>query len=98
MIQRLWLFGFIILAEAVIVVFLWFLATSLPLFYTTLVIITTLALLFWWRRTVWKEKQKIYDAETLSKQKRATLLLATKIIGLLLLVTYVGFLISVAVG
>jgi len=98
MIQRLWLFGLIILAEAVIVVFLWFLATSLPLFYTFVVIITSLALLFWWRRTVWKEKQKIYDAETLSKQKRATLLLATKIIGLLLLVTYVGFLISVAVG
>lgn len=98
MIQRLWLFGLIILAEAVIVVFLWFLATSLALFYTTLVIITSLALLFWWRRTVWKEKQKIYDAETLSKQKRATLLLATKIIGFLLVVTYVGFLISVAVG
>ncbi|NPV37932.1 hypothetical protein BREVNS_0235 [Brevinematales bacterium NS] len=98
MIQRLWLFGLIILAEAVIVVFLWFLATSLPLFYTFVVIITSLALLFWWRHTVWKEKQKIYDTETLSKQKRATLLLATKIIGLLLVVTYVGFLISVAVG
>ncbi|MFN3660034.1 MAG: hypothetical protein ACK4TN_02215 [Brevinematales bacterium] len=98
MIQKLWLFGLIIIAETLIIVLLWLLATSLPFFYTFAVILTSLIFLFWWRRTSWKEKQKIYDTETLTKQKRATFLLVTRITIGILLVTYVGFLISVGMG
>ncbi|MFN4215987.1 MAG: hypothetical protein ACK4HQ_01090 [Brevinematales bacterium] len=98
MIQKLWLFGLIIIAEALIIVLLWLLATSLPFFYTFGVIFTSLFFLLWWYRNSWKEKQKIYDTETLSKQRRATFLLAARITIGILLVTYVGFLISVGMG
>ncbi|MCX7881640.1 MAG: hypothetical protein N2314_00235 [Brevinematales bacterium] len=98
MIQKLWLFGAIVALETLVIAILWFLATQTSLLYTILVILLSLFLLFWWRYTSWREKQKIYDQETLRKEQKHRLIFLTQITGGILLLTYIGFLIRVALG
>jgi F0F1-type ATP synthase assembly protein I len=93
-VRKIALFVGIFLAEAAVVALLYFLATKLPVLYTIIVFLVVGISIVWWSIHQSKEKRKIYDQETIAKQRKQAFRLTLSIVGGLLLIIFVAFLIK----